>query len=155
MGRIRGGADVSHLVLDVAIFVYRLPTPFSLLGLQVGDRLEVHFRNALTHLDPPGGTASSTDPTTDPTTDPAPTPTSPWPAVDLSPGGGRLLLDDGTDPVCAVGAGGVAPGQQCVYRWLVPQEAGPGPGGALLGMGMERGPKGCASRPRWGRGLGS
>ncbi|KAG2453409.1 hypothetical protein HYH02_001632 [Chlamydomonas schloesseri] len=68
-----------------------------LVVAEVGDRLEVHFRNALTDL--------------------------PHYPVNLAPGGG--LVEDGSDAECEGGAP-VAAGGHCVYRWIVPDTAGPG-----------------------------
>ncbi|KAG2438725.1 hypothetical protein HXX76_005270 [Chlamydomonas incerta] len=68
-----------------------------LLIAEVGDRLEVHFRNALADL--------------------------PQYPVNIAPGGG--LVDAGTDAACA-GSAPVSAGDHCVYRWIVPDTAGPG-----------------------------
>eukprot|EP00198_Chlamydomonas_reinhardtii_P003700 XP_001693036.1 multicopper oxidase [Chlamydomonas reinhardtii] len=67
-----------------------------LLIAEVGDRLDVHFRNALVDL--------------------------PHYPVNIAPGGG--LVEDGSDAACAGGAP-VAAGEDCVYRWIVPDTAGP------------------------------
>mgnify|MGYP001807153819 CR=1 FL=1 len=72
------------------------PLPTCHWGFQVGDRLDVHFRNALVDL--------------------------PHYPVNIAPGGG--LVEDGSDAACAGGAP-VAAGEDCVYRWIVPDTAGP------------------------------